>query len=222
MSGIDLRPGFSLTRVEDIAQRFSSRPVRRWKDTNLSVYEQTYLRDKPRDYLLACIDLCRLIDARTVVEIGSMRREMLHPIEAFNPVCCNDGHSTAFWSHGLDQSAAIYSVDTNPRSAFVSRLPGVTFVNGDGIEFCRSFPGRIDLLFLDAWDVLAGTPYAEKHLECFEVAQPKLAPRHIICIDDVDIGNGGKGRLIIPRLVEELGYSVVANGRQAIFTNFNE
>ena len=54
------------------------------------------------------------------------------------------------------------------------------------------------------------------------MARPKLAPKHIICIDDVDVGGGGKGRLIILKLIEEHGYFVIANGRQAIFTNFNE
>lgn len=211
-----------MTSVEKIAERFSGRKVKRWKDTNLSVYEQVYVRDKPRDYIMACIELCQLIDARTVVEIGSMRTAMAHSIDLFNPYCCNDGHSTAFWSHFLGKQASIYSVDINPGSSFVSQLPGVSFFQGDGIEFCRNFPGKIDLLFLDAWDVVEGIPFAEKHLDCFEVAQSKLSPRNIICIDDVDIGDGGKGKFVIPKLVEECGYFTVANGRQAIFTNFIE
>lgn len=209
-----------MTTVEQLAAVFSNRPVVRWKNTDLSVDEQTNVRDKPKDYLMACIELCKLIDARTVVEIGSMRQKMPHSIDSFDPRCCNDGHSTAFWSEFLGKRASIYSVDVDPNSTFVSKYRGVKFVQGDGIEFCRRFRGTIDLLFLDAWDVVQGTPYAEKHLECFEAARPNLAPRHVICVDDVDVGDGGKGRLLIPRLVEELGYFVVANGRQAILTNF--
>jgi hypothetical protein len=211
-----------MTNVEKIAGHFSDRDVKHWRGSNLSVYEQTFMRDKPKDYLMACIELCRLIDARIIVEIGSMRMAMSHPIESFNPYCCNDGHSTAFWSYFLGKDTSIYSVDINPQASFVSHLQGVTFVNCDGIDFCNNFPGPIDFLFLDAWDVIEGTPFAEKHLECFEVARPKLAQKNIICIDDVDIGDGGKGKLIIPKLVEECGYFVVTIGRQAIFTNFNE
>ena len=211
-----------MTTVEKIAERFADRAVTRWKHTDLSVHEQTFVRDKPRDYLLACIELCKLIGASTIVEIGSMRQEMPHPIDAFNPYCCNDGHSTAFWSWYLGEHASIYSVDINPNSGFVGQLRGVDFVNRDGVDFCNGFGGKIDLLFLDAWDVVEGMPFAEKHLECFEAARPKLAPKHIVCIDDIDVGDGGKGRLIIPKLVEDYGYFVVANGRQAIFTNFNE
>jgi hypothetical protein len=211
-----------MTNVEKITERFSKRAVTRWKDTNLTIQEQVFVRDKPKDYLLACIELCKLIHAGTIVEIGSMRQEMPHPIELFNPYCCNDGHSTAFWSWFLGENTSIYSVDINPHSHFVGQLRGVEFVNADGIEFCSQFCGKIDLLFLDAWDAVEGTPYAEKHLECFEAARPKLAEKHVICIDDIDVGNGGKGRLIVPKLIEEYGYFVVANGRQAIFTNFNE
>lgn len=211
-----------MSTVEKIKERFSNRAVNRWNTADLSVHEQMFVRDKPRDYLMACIELCRLIDARTIVEIGSMRTEISHPIEPFDPYCCNDGHSTAFWSYYLGDRASIHSVDIDPNSSFVSRFPGVYFVNADGIEFCHGFPGKIDLLFLDAWDVVERTPFAEKHLESFEAARPKLAQKHVICIDDVDIGDGGKGRFIVPKLVEECGYFVVANGRQAIFTNFTE
>lgn len=51
-----------MTNVKKIAARFANRAVTRWKNTDLTVDEQTLVRDKPRDYLLTCVELCRLID----------------------------------------------------------------------------------------------------------------------------------------------------------------
>ena len=101
-----------MTTVEKIAEYFTNRAVPRWENTNLSAHEQTFIRDKPKDYLMACIELCKRIGARTIVEIGSIRQQMHHPIESFNPYCCNNGHSTAFWSWFLGESASIYSVES--------------------------------------------------------------------------------------------------------------
>ena len=92
--------------------------------------------------------------------------------------------------------------------------------NGDGIKFLKDFKGTIDLLFLDAWDVHYGSPYAEKHLEAYEVAKDKLSKKHIISIDDTDIANGGKGKLLIPHLLNN-NYKLIVSGRQTMLTNFD-
>jgi hypothetical protein len=42
-----------------------------------------------------------------------------------------------------------------------------------------------------------------------------LNKTHIIAIDDTDIGDGGKGRLLIPVLKAE-GYQILLQGRQTI------
>jgi len=46
-------------------------------------------------------------------------------------------------------------------------------------------------------------------------AKDKLNARNIIAVDDTDIGNGGKGRLLLPVLKEE-GYNILVSGRQTI------
>lgn len=71
------------------------------------------------------------------------------------------------------------------------------------------------MLFLDAWDVVPNSDYAENHLLAYLKAKPKLNKAHIIAIDDTDIGDGGKGRLLIPVLKAE-GYQILVQGRQTI------
>jgi SAM-dependent methyltransferase len=149
-----------------------------------------------------------------------MRSPLSHPIDESRP-CCGDGHSTYLFG---DSGHRVFSVDISPEttaiaSAACADLPNVTAVTRDGIEFLHEFPGKIDLLFLDAWDVVAGTPYAEKHAEAFDAARDKLADRHLVLIDDTDIGSGGKGRILIPRL-EQIGYEKVFEGRQTLYANF--
>ncbi|RKO86600.1 hypothetical protein BDK51DRAFT_36473 [Blyttiomyces helicus] len=61
----------------------------------------------------------------------------------------------------------------------------------DGLHFLENYDGLpIDFLFLDAWDVVRGQDYAEKHLEAYERAKPDLSEKCILSIDDTDIAQG--------------------------------
>lgn len=182
-----------------------------------TVLQQNQMRGKPRPYLLSAIDLLKRIQGKTIVEVGCMRQPMAHGMDQFNPACCNDGHSTIFWGHGgLD----VHSVDINPgavkiAAAECAKYPNVKVTCADGIEFLKAFGGTIDLLYLDAWDVIKGTPYAEKHLEAFEVAREKLSPASIVLIDDTDVQFGGKGRMVVPAVIRA-GYDLLLCGRQTM------
>jgi hypothetical protein len=94
--------------------------------------------------------------------------------------------------------------------------------NNDGLEFLHGYDGRpIDFLFLDAWDVIPGTDYAEKHLEAYEIVFEHLNENIcFLAIDDTDIAAGGKGRLLIPRLIKD-HWIMLYNGRQSIFYKGN-
>lgn len=185
---------------------------------NEPTFEQhVNLRGKPRPYLLSAIDLLKRIQGKTIVEVGCMRQPLNHPLDVINPQCCNDGHSTAVWgSTGL----SVHSVDINPgavkiAAAACAAMPNVRVTCADGIEFLRAFPDRIDLLFLDAWDAVKGIPYAEKHLEAFEVVREKLSPSAIVLIDDTDMAFGGKGRMAIPAIIRA-GFDLLTVGRQTL------
>lgn len=179
--------------------------------------EQTNHRGKPRPYLVAGAEILRSIGGGTVVEIGGMRSPLRHDVSEFNPVCCNDGHSTAIWSYFGFQ---VHSVDINPacREAAATLLdshPNLRCHTEDGIAFLRRFGEQIDLLYLDAWDVIPGEPYAERHLEAYLASCDKLAGRCIVQIDDTDIYFGGKGELVVPRLIRD-GFELLVTGRQTI------
>jgi SAM-dependent methyltransferase len=188
-----------------------------FEEVELPVEVHMYRRAKPKPYMEAALALFRAIGGETIVEIGCMRDPLEHPIDVIQPYCCNDGHSTYFWALS---GAQVFSVDSDPQAVAIARssckgFPNVHIEQGDGIRFLQAFDRPIDLLYLDAWDVIAGSRYAENHLSAFQKAQRNLQAQHIVAIDDTDLGGGGKGRLLVPQL-EKLGYEILARGRQTI------
>lgn len=178
--------------------------------------EEQQERGKPKKYLEAVIELFFAMSGKTIVEIGCMRQPMNHPMSEMRK-CCNDGHSTYFW---CTTGAQVFSVDIDFKAVRIARKSIREFKNGkvvwgDGLKFLKRFKSKIDLLFLDAWDVVPGCRYAENHLLAYLAAKDKLSERNIIVIDDTDIGNGGKGRLLLPVLTAE-GYNILVSGRQTI------
>jgi hypothetical protein len=202
---------------EIIAYRFEGIKHTLFFGNSVSLDEQTHARGKPRPYILSAIDLLAKMHGRTIVEIGCMRQPINHSFDEFNPLCCNDGHSTAFWGWtGL----AVHTIDINPEACKVAAetcrsYPNVHVYCGDGVQFLREFNGTIDLLYLDAWDTLEGIPYAEKHLEAYEAAREKLSPSSIVLIDDTDIAFGGKGRLAVSAIIRD-GFDLLLTGRQTM------
>jgi hypothetical protein len=190
-----------------------------WNRIDLTFDEQTFKRQKSLKFLKLQIELVKYFGGRTVVEIGSARAPLRHPISEFNPVCCNDGHSSHHWAS--EQSFDVHTVDIDPRSKATleeAGYPNLRAYTHDGVGFLAAWSGApIDLLYLDAWDV--GTPnYAERHLEAFQAARNKLARLHVIGIDDTDFAGAGKGKLLVPHLTS-IGYSMIADGRQTVFVN---
>jgi len=194
--------------------------------TQLNFYQQTYVRDKPYRYLRKMQQLLAQTKCSTIVEIGSCRSALTHDLTTIDPRCCNDSHSTFFW---CETTCRVNTVDVNPmcethlQKAYAEkrlRVKGkLNICNEDGLEFLKEYddPLPIDFLFLDAWDVVEGTDYAEKHLEAYETAFPHLnKDRCFISIDDTDISNGGKGRLLIPKLIND-GWMMLYRGRHTVF-----
>ena len=174
-------------------------------------------RGRPLPYLKVVTTLVREFGLKTIVEIGTMRHPMIHGLDEYDPKCCIEGHSTLFWA---DTGAEVFTVDVSARCAEILVGATRTFRNlhvytADGIWFLKRFEQPIDLLYLDAWDLVPGLDYAEKHLEAYVAAQPRLSKTCVILIDDTDILNGGKGRLVIPRLIRD-GFELITWGRQAL------
>jgi hypothetical protein len=176
-------------------------------------------RAQPLPYLKVATQLAREFGFKTIVEVGSMRSALKHGLDEINPACCNEGHSTLFFA---ETGAEVFTVDVNPRCADIlvpatRQYRNLNVYTADGIWFLKRFEKTIDLLYLDAWDVLPSLPFAEKHLEAYKVALPSLAKTCLVLIDDTDLLNGGKGRLTIPQMIRD-GFELVTWGRQAMLT----
>jgi hypothetical protein len=206
-----------------------------WNYINLSG-EDYDKRSKPGPYLKTTIEIAKMLGLKNVVEIGSTRYAVSpkcidyfnKDYEPFNsPPCCTDGHGGFFFT---DAGFNVHTVDidincqtqiewsyNNLGREFPSNLK--THIPYDGIDFLKNFDEKIDVLFLDGWDV--GTQeYAEKHLEAYLSAKDKLSDTHLILIDDTDftLGTGGKDYLLTPYLIDN-GYIPLMNGRQTLFIN---
>ena len=190
-------------------------------------------RDYPYNFIKKTIEIFNERNGRIIVEIGSSRMNLNHPLDEYHHDCCCDGHSSAHWALTKKE---FYSVDIDPNSINTTKnivwekfkCKNAQIIQQDGLEFLKNFNKIIDLLFLDAWDV-EGTDYAEKHLEAYLIAKKNLNDSSLILIDDTDVywdfnkkelffsndGLSGKGKLVIPEAQKD-GYNIIFNGRQTL------
>lgn len=206
-----------------------------WDRTNLTGPECDNIRSKPALHLKKAIEIANILKLKTVVEIGTTRFAVsnkcvdfwYNPHEFISPPCCCDGHGGVFWSledfevHTVDIDSnhikqlnwSFGNINKPVPSNFNIHIPR------DGVDFLKTFDKKIDVLFLDGWDI--GThEYREKHLEAFIAAQDKLSDTHLVLIDDTDFRtiDGGKDALLSPYLLE-IGYHLLFTGRQTLFIN---
>lgn len=209
-----------------------------WDHCRLEPHENS-LRNYPAPWIQKTIELLKIMGAKTMVEIGSTRMELTKSCISYHdssyllkpcmaPGCCQDGHSTFFWARsGIE----VHTVDIDPHCLIQLQNQYKYHVQEpipenlkihipcDGIQFLKKFDKQIDFLFLDGWDV--GTEkYGEYHLAAFLAAQDKLAPIHLVSIDDTDFKTeqGGKDKFLSPFLIEN-GYIKILWGRQTVFLN---
>lgn len=104
----------------------------------------------------------------------------------------------------------------------ISRYNGdVSVVCQDGMEFLREIEDEISFLYLDAWDimydVLNYVGPANKHLEAFKIAEPRLHQHAVVMIDDVYeyVTYAGKGFTTIPYMLGR-GWKIAYAGHQCV------
>jgi hypothetical protein len=184
-----------------------------------------YDRDRPKKFIDETIRIFNERDGKTIIEIGCMRMRITHPIEENHHQCCCDGHSSLLFAR---TGKTFYSCDVDPKSVrlaaeAIQSYPNSRVLVKDGIKFLQDFGDKIDLFFLDAWDV-NHPQCAEKHLEAYNTAKKVLHANSVVLIDDTDVDivdkklqltkleYGGKGRLLVPKMVED-GWKVIMKGR---------
>lgn len=206
-----------------------------WLYDNLTGADHDTKRSKPAPFIKKTIEIAKLLNLKTVVEIGSTRLSVSQkcidyffsePIDAYlSPPCCCDGHSTFFWTyenfdvHTVDIDINCINSINNSYNNINYNKPNNLYLHipQDGISFLKNFTSNIDILYLDGWD--KGTyNFAENHMEAYLAAKSKLSKTHLVLIDDTDFNtkDGGKDKLLSPFLIEN-DYSLLFSGRQTLF-----
>jgi len=147
------------------------------------------------------------------IEIGTTRNPNPEAAES-------DGHSTV----RLAQAGfVVLSVDSDERACRVARsltegFPDVTIVHDYGdrwLDRAALAPESISLVYLDA--MAPTTPgCAEAHLSMFRKSLKYLTPDGIILIDDTDLENRGKARLVYDEAVK-LRMTIIEKGSMMAF-----
>jgi len=154
-------------------------------------------------------EVLRLIDergARVLVETGVARMGL--------EKSKGDGASTivfGLWSKQND--AHLYSVDIDPEAtakageavAAMKLGDHVTLVTSDSVAFLAEFTDAVDFLYLDSYDYHKTDTSVQQasqahHLKEIEAIEGCLHDGTVILIDDCDMPNGGKGKLVIEHL----------------------
>lgn len=225
-----------INEVLKIAQEFNSIPKKYWDTLSLTGEDHDIRRSKPGPYLKTTAKIAKFLNMKTVVEIGATRHGITQKcLDYYNgdmnpfvsPPCCADGHGGIIFNlEGFD----VHSVDIDTHclthakwsfEALKREIPDNLFLHipKDGIEFLNEFNGKIDVLFLDGWDV-GTSDYQQRHLDAYLSAKDKLSDTHLILIDDTDFNIEGEGKdaLLSPHLLN-LGYRLLFNGRQKLYIN---
>ncbi len=211
---------FVIALVVVLAAAAIVRKMLRYK-TLSPLLPRKYNFGKRRDTLR---EVLRLLDARgakVLVETGVARMGL--------EKSKGDGASTivfGLWSRQND--AHLYSVDIDPEAtakageavAAMELADHVTLVTSDSVAYLAEFTDAVDFLYLDSYDYhKTDTAIQEAsqahHLKEIEAIEGCLHDGTVILIDDCDMPNGGKGKLVIERLTAN-GWQVHMSEYQVI------
>ncbi len=176
---------------------------------------------KRRDTLREVLRLLDERNATTLLETGVARMGL--------EKSKGDGASTivfGLWSKQND--AHLYSVDIDPEATKRAGVAvdamglgdSVTLVTSDSVAYLDDFTDTVDFLYLDSYDyhktdTAIQTASQDHHLKEIKAIEGCLHDDTVILIDDCDMPNGGKGKLVIERLTTQ-GWKVHMSEYQVI------
>ena len=176
---------------------------------------------KRRDTLREVLRLLGERGATTLLETGVARMGL--------EKSKGDGASTIVFGLWAKQNDAhLYSVDIDPEAteragqavAKMDLSDSVTLVTSDSVAYLDEFTDMVDFLYLDSYDyhktdTAIQTASQAHHLKEIEAIEGCLHEETVILIDDCDMPNGGKGKLVIERLTAN-GWKVHMSEYQVI------
>ncbi len=176
---------------------------------------------KRRDTLREVLRLLDERNAKVLLETGVARMGL--------EKSKGDGASTIVFGLWAKQNDAhLYSVDIDPDAtqrageavAGMELSDHVTLVTSDSVEYLDEFTDSVDFLYLDSYDYHKTDTAIQKasqdhHLKEINAIEGCLHDDTVILIDDCDLPNGGKGKLVIQYLTEA-GWKVHMSEYQVI------
>ncbi|MGB5627831.1 MAG: class I SAM-dependent methyltransferase [Woeseiaceae bacterium] len=181
------------------------RKVVRYK-TLAPLLPRKYNFGKRRDTLREVLRLLEERNAKVLVETGVARMGL--------EKSKSDGASTIVFGLWASQNDAhLYSVDIDPEATdragkeVVNMNLGdhVTLVTSDSVAYLDEFTNPVDFLYLDSYDyhktdTSIQAASQQHHLKEIRAIENCLHEDTVILIDDCNMPNGGKGKLVIERL----------------------
>lgn len=175
---------------------------------------------KRRDTFRRCLNLLDKTKARIIIETGTSR-EGLHGAKS------NGAATIVFGKWAQLNQGFLYSVDISEKSVTAAQKEVVAqglveFVNihlSDSIQFLESFTEKVDFLYLDSYDYSDDIEVQLKsqthHLKEFKAIEQQLHEKSIVLIDDCDLPNGGKGKLVIEYMLNK-GWKILMQEYQIL------
>lgn len=163
---------------------------------------------KRRDTFLKTLELLDQINANIIIETGTSR-EGLHGSKS------NGAATIVFGKWAKLNNAFMHSVDISENSVANAQkevikqgLDDYVKVHlSDSIDFLEGFDKKVDFLYLDSYDYSSDIEVQKKsqehHLKEFKAIENQLHEKTIVLIDDCDLPNGGKGKLVVKYMLEK-------------------
>ena len=163
---------------------------------------------KRRNTFKKTLELLDKTRAKMIVETGTSR-------EGLRGAKSNGGATLVFGKWAKLNNAELHSVDISEKSIGVAQKEvdnlqlneAVTIHLSDSIEFLTNFSKPVDFLYLDSYDYSDDPEVQVKsqvhHLNEFKAIEEFLHENSIVLIDDCDLPNGGKGKMVVEYMCQK-------------------
>jgi predicted O-methyltransferase YrrM len=180
---------------------------------------------KRRNTFLKSLELLDKINAKIIIETGTSR-EGLHGAKS------NGAATIVFGKWAKQNNARLHSVDISEKSITAAQKEvdnqdlnsNVKIHLSDSIAFLENFKEKVDFLYLDSYDYNDDPEVQVKsqihHLKEFKAIENLLHENTIVLIDDCDLSNGGKGKLVVEYMLKK-DWKILMNEYQIMLVHTN-
>lgn len=180
---------------------------------------------KRRGTFLKTLELLEKNEAKTIIETGTSR-EGLHGAKS------NGAATIVFGKWAKQNNAFLHSVDISEKSVAAAQKEvdnqklnsNVKIHLSDSVSFLQAFNTPVDFLYLDSYDYNNDPEVQLKsqthHLNEFMAIENQLHDKTIVLIDDCDLPNGGKGKLVVDYMLKN-GWEILIKAYQILLIRKN-